>query len=69
MSGFSGKEGDSLGMAVNTPNNLFELQNGRVVNLVGKDAQCFSDYPLHDTSIPGGIKGSEKYDPSYENLR
>lgn len=52
MTSYSGKEGDSRGLAAAQMNNLFELQNGRVTNLVSDQCDSYmGDYGLFDTSI------------------
>ena len=52
MATYSGQESDSRGLAAQQVNNLFELKNGRVINIL--DSKCdefMGDYGLFDTSI------------------
>lgn len=64
MSSYSGKESDSYGLANHNVNNLFELQNGRVTNLVSDkcDGKTMGDYDLFDTSLPTVCKEDHTYD-------
>jgi hypothetical protein len=63
MSSYSGKESDSYGLSGNNVNNLFELQNGRVTNIVSsKCDSTMADYDLFDTSIPVACKDDYTYE-------
>ena len=52
MATYSGQESDSRGLAAAQMNNLFEMKNGRVINITKPLAnEHMGDYGLFDTSI------------------
>jgi hypothetical protein len=52
MSNYSGQESDSRGLAASQMKNLFELKNGRVINILDeKTRENYGDYDLFDTTI------------------
>jgi len=65
MASYSGKEGDSRGLSAGQINNLFEVHNGRVINLVSNECdENMGDYGLFDNSIkPNG--GERSCDENY----